>query len=180
MGIIVCATDFSKESTAVVSTAAAFSRLFGSSLELFHLFEAPAAFSPDVLDQAEVDELRASAEKASAIQAEALRAGGLDVRTSVEYGAPGDISRHARSVGADLLVVGTHGRQGAAHLFFGSVAERTIRTTPCPIVGGPFLGDRAPGRGAGGNGAEDRGRHRLLACQRSGNTGARPDGAGRD
>lgn len=118
----------------MVSTAAAFSRLFGSSLELFHLFEAPAAFSPDVLDQAEVDELRASAEKAIAIQAEALRAGGLDVRTSVEYGAPGDISRHARSVGADLLVVGTHGRQGAAHLFFGSVAERTIRTTPCPIV----------------------------------------------
>ncbi|HVV48351.1 MAG TPA: universal stress protein [Polyangia bacterium] len=134
MGLIVCATDFSNQSTAVVSTAAAFSRLFGAPLELFHLFEAPPAFSPDVLDQGVIDDLRRSAEKAIAIEAEELRAVGVDVRTYVQYGPPHDIAHHARSAGASLLVVGTHGRRGAKRLFHGSVAEHAIRETPCPIV----------------------------------------------
>jgi nucleotide-binding universal stress UspA family protein len=134
MSLIVCATDFSKESAAVVSTAASLSKLFGVPVQLLHLFEVPAAYSPDILDQEGIDELRRSAESTMATQAESLRAAGVVVRTAVEYGAPGDIAHHARAVDASLLVVGTHGRKGAAHFFLGSVAEQTIRKTPCPIV----------------------------------------------
>lgn len=134
MSIIVCATDFSEHATAVIATAARFSKLFGLPLELFHLFDAPPTFSPDVLDQAAVDQLRRSAEQAITTQAEALRTRGIEMRTSVQYGEPNDIARHARSVGASLLVVGTRGRRGAAHLFVGSVAEHAIRSTLCPIV----------------------------------------------
>jgi nucleotide-binding universal stress UspA family protein len=134
MSTIVCATDLSEQSTTVVSVAAALSKLLGAPLELFHLFEAPAALSPDVIDEAAISELRAAAEAATARQAEPLRRSGLDVRTSVAYGEPNDIVRRARSAQATLLVLGTHGRKGVAHLVLGSVAERTIRHTPCPIV----------------------------------------------
>jgi nucleotide-binding universal stress UspA family protein len=134
MSLIVCATDFSKESTAVVSTAASFSKLLGLPLQLLHLFEMPATYSPDVLDQEAISELRGEAEASMAAQAQALRAAGVVAKTSVEYGAPSDIARHARSAGARLIVVGTHGRKGAAHFFLGSVAEQTIRKAPCPIV----------------------------------------------
>jgi nucleotide-binding universal stress UspA family protein len=35
---------------------------------------------------------------------------------------------------ADLIVMGTHGRRGAARLFLGSVAARVISTAPCPVM----------------------------------------------
>jgi nucleotide-binding universal stress UspA family protein len=45
-----------------------------------------------------------------------------------------DIVRLATEVQADLIVVGTHGRRGLSHLLLGSVAERVIRTAPCPVL----------------------------------------------
>jgi nucleotide-binding universal stress UspA family protein len=40
----------------------------------------------------------------------------------------------AEQLGADLIVMGTHGRTGLAHVFLGSVAERTLRKAPCPVM----------------------------------------------
>jgi nucleotide-binding universal stress UspA family protein len=35
---------------------------------------------------------------------------------------------------ADLVVIGTHGRTGLAHLLLGSVAERVVRTCEAPVL----------------------------------------------
>jgi nucleotide-binding universal stress UspA family protein len=49
--------------------------------------------------------------------------------------APADeIVKYARSEGIDLIVMGTHGRPGVAHLLMGSVAEKVVRTAPCPVL----------------------------------------------
>jgi nucleotide-binding universal stress UspA family protein len=40
----------------------------------------------------------------------------------------------AKSEGADLLVVGTHGRSALTHLLLGSVAEKIVRTATCPVL----------------------------------------------
>ena len=40
----------------------------------------------------------------------------------------------AETFGADLIVMGTHGRTGLAHVFLGSAAERTLRQAPCPVL----------------------------------------------
>lgn len=40
----------------------------------------------------------------------------------------------ARDSQADLIVMGTHGRHGMAHLLLGSVAERVVRTSICPVL----------------------------------------------
>jgi nucleotide-binding universal stress UspA family protein len=44
------------------------------------------------------------------------------------------ITRQAESLEADLIVMGTHGLTGLAHLLLGSVAETTLREAPCPVV----------------------------------------------
>lgn len=45
-----------------------------------------------------------------------------------------EIAQLASDVEADLVVVGTHGRRGAARLFLGSVAESVVRLAPCAVL----------------------------------------------
>jgi nucleotide-binding universal stress UspA family protein len=40
----------------------------------------------------------------------------------------------ARNQHVDLIVMGTHGRTGLAHVMVGSVAERVVRLAPCPVM----------------------------------------------
>lgn len=40
----------------------------------------------------------------------------------------------AGEIGADLIVLGTHGRRGVQRLFLGSVAERVLRQAACPVL----------------------------------------------
>jgi nucleotide-binding universal stress UspA family protein len=54
------------------------------------------------------------------------------VHLGIEGGAHAIIAR-AAAVDADLILVGTHGRGGLAHLFLGSVAERVVRSAPCSV-----------------------------------------------
>ena len=44
------------------------------------------------------------------------------------------IVQYARDRNIDLIIVGTHGRPGLAHLLMGSVAEKVVRTAPCPVL----------------------------------------------
>jgi nucleotide-binding universal stress UspA family protein len=45
-----------------------------------------------------------------------------------------EIVNYAATNGIDLIVLGTHGRGGMAHLLLGSVAEKVVRTAPCPVL----------------------------------------------
>jgi nucleotide-binding universal stress UspA family protein len=44
------------------------------------------------------------------------------------------IVAYAKSHAIDVIVIGTHGRRGVEHLLMGSVAERVVRTAPCPVL----------------------------------------------
>jgi nucleotide-binding universal stress UspA family protein len=59
----------------------------------------------------------------------------LRARPIVKVGDPlRQVVEYARDESVDLIVLGTHGRSGVAHLFLGSVAERVVRTAPCPVL----------------------------------------------
>jgi nucleotide-binding universal stress UspA family protein len=58
-----------------------------------------------------------------------------DVSFEVRFGDPGsEITKYASQVGADLLVISSHGRTGISRLLIGSVAERVVRLSPCPVL----------------------------------------------
>jgi nucleotide-binding universal stress UspA family protein len=66
--------------------------------------------------------------------AEPLRTAGFAVETSVERGDPRvEIVDKATSWGADLVIVGSHGRAGIKRLLLGSVAEYVIRHASCSV-----------------------------------------------
>ena len=55
--------------------------------------------------------------------------------TGVMFGSPARaIVNYARDYAINLIVMGTHGRSGFAHLLLGSVTERVVRTAECPVL----------------------------------------------
>jgi nucleotide-binding universal stress UspA family protein len=60
---------------------------------------------------------------------------GVKLATSVVTGVASEaIGSVAKKVKTDLIVIATHGRTGLSHLLMGSVAERVVRTAPCPVL----------------------------------------------
>ena len=45
-----------------------------------------------------------------------------------------EIVKTIASEGIDLVIMGTHGRKGLEHVFFGSVAENVLRKSPVPVL----------------------------------------------
>ena len=57
------------------------------------------------------------------------------IQMAVVIGTPSrEIAHHASEIGADLIVLHSHGRTGAAHFLIGSVAELVVRYAHCPVL----------------------------------------------
>jgi len=60
---------------------------------------------------------------------------GIAVTTRMATGIPSEeVIAAARAEDSDLIVVGTKGKTGLAHVLLGSTAERVIRGAPCPVL----------------------------------------------
>jgi universal stress protein A len=138
---ILVAIDFSPTADAALAQARALADALGASLHLLHVFEDPyttAAYAPEVYAVLPPDFREHALREAIRQLDEHL--GGQEKRafggtTNVVVGSPArEIVRFAAEHGIDLIVVGTHGRSGIAHLLLGSVAERVVRTAPCMVL----------------------------------------------
>jgi nucleotide-binding universal stress UspA family protein len=64
-----------------------------------------------------------------------VREPGVECQTKTVEGNPGDeIVDYAAKIGADLIVMGSHGHSGVRRLLLGSVAEKVLHRTPCPVL----------------------------------------------
>jgi nucleotide-binding universal stress UspA family protein len=60
---------------------------------------------------------------------------GLEVKSVLRQGPPwSEIDAAAKELNAELIVMATHGRHGLARALLGSVAEKVVRTAPCPVL----------------------------------------------
>lgn len=141
--VIVVPYDFSSHARVALDEAADLARRLDAKLHLVHVVLSPTyaygfAYSPEataVVPPIDMTEVRESA-------LTALRevAKGVDVKGEVECHVVEGVSiadtlcDRVREIGGDLIVMGTHGRTGLAHVFLGSVAERTLRIAPCPVL----------------------------------------------
>jgi nucleotide-binding universal stress UspA family protein len=138
---ILLAHDFSPHAQAALDRATELVALTGARLHLVHCVVEPIlAYPASVGGMAPVPsygaELMAETRRAAETSLMEI-AGRLDFNCEchVVPGAPATaICETARKLSADLIVMGTHGRTGIAHVFLGSVAERTLRQAPCPVL----------------------------------------------
>ena len=138
---ILVATDFSEPSEAALAYGRELARNFGASLTVLNVVDniLTRAYGSDGMVLAD-SELQREIEDAARRQVDALlfeddrrdlRAVGVTVTSNSPAAA---IVTYARDVAVDLIVMGTHGRGAVAHLLMGSVAERVVRTAPCPVL----------------------------------------------
>jgi nucleotide-binding universal stress UspA family protein len=135
---ILCPVDFSEFSASVLAYAAAFAKLFGSDVTVLHVFATavpPASSATYPAWLLQVPEARKSIADELHLLMAPLASTGVTVRTHIAEGNPAaEIVRHAAEHDVDLVVMGTHGRSGFDRLTLGSVAEKVLRKSPCPVV----------------------------------------------
>ena len=138
---ILVPVDFSEHSDRATWYACELAACVGARVELLHVVEDPfvsGAWSPGVYlgPSAEILEgILTDAQNRLERAASAAASSGLRPHVVVLRGHPAQsIVEYAKACDADLIVMGTHGRTGIAHLLLGSVAERTLRTAACPVL----------------------------------------------
>lgn len=128
-------TDFSSHSGAAVDYAHQLAEKMGAELHVLHVatsLQELVQYGVGGASEAESAESYQNAWLASLLGArgnvrriEAVRVGQDVAAAIVKYAGENQI---------DLMVIATHGRTGLTHLLMGSVAEKLIRTMPCPVL----------------------------------------------
>lgn len=135
---ILCPIDFEASSNRAVGVAVDLAKVLGASLTIVHVYDAPvyaysgAPFMP-IVDTAPAIE-RAAQQMLDRVAAE-TKPRLPDVKAVLRRGrAWEEILGTAKELGADLIVMGTHGRKGLPHVLLGSVAEKVVRLSPVPVL----------------------------------------------
>jgi len=130
--------DFSTNSTRALDYAYELAKKFGASLHLVHVYEMPrmltASLDGSALAYTNVGQVEGEETERELAK---IAAGYRDVpvTTEVLFGvAPKAIAEAATTNRADLIVMGTHGHGPVLHVVMGNVAERVVRTAPCPVL----------------------------------------------
>jgi nucleotide-binding universal stress UspA family protein len=135
---ILVATDFGEAADAALVYGRALARAFGAEIQLLHVDQ-------DVRLAAGVSEFYMPADPTRQEEVDTAARARLADRSidddvkicTVLRTAPSPaaaIVDHAREDQVDLIIMGTRGRGGVAHLLLGSVAERVVRTAPCSVL----------------------------------------------
>ena len=144
---IVVATDFSAASRPAFAAALDLARRDDARLVVLHVLMPPSPFVGDDLPGSWLEleaRARRDAERRLAATVNQAERSGIATTGTLVKGVPAEvIVRVARREGANLIVLGTHGRSGLGQLFMGSVAARVLGTATCPVL-------TVRGRGRGG------------------------------
>jgi nucleotide-binding universal stress UspA family protein len=135
---ILVAHDLTESSDPVLQYALRLASSYAAvRVTVFHAYEVPSMGAPEVLvlatDWVPQVERRAR-EEVDRIVARVSQ-GSMAVAGVVHDGRPSrEIDRYAREHDVDLIVMGTHSRRGLPHALLGSIAEKVVRTAPCPVL----------------------------------------------
>ena len=139
---VLVAVDFSETSRRAMAWAFDYGQRAPCAIHLVHVIERHLSMR-DLVDTGvgglreeikEIEDVARRELEAMAPSREARESIG-PLHEHVALGKPaGEILRLADELGADMIVMGTHGHTGVERLFVGSVAQRVVRAAPCTVV----------------------------------------------
>jgi nucleotide-binding universal stress UspA family protein len=138
---ILVATDFSEPSESALAYGRELARNFGASLTVLNVVDniltrgygADGMVLADPKLQREIEAAVQQRVDALLFDEDRRTLGAVGITTTSNAPAAAIVT-YARDRAMDLIVIGTHGRGAVAHLLMGSVAERVVRTAPCPVL----------------------------------------------
>ena len=138
---LLVATDFDDASTTALAYGREMARRFSATLHVLHVVNDVGAMVvttsglPYDVSRMQLDLEQAERQRLEALVTEEDRRELGPTVVQVISPAPAHaIVAYAEDAHVDLIVMGTHGRGTMAHVFMGSVAERVVRTAPCPVL----------------------------------------------
>ncbi|HJT19294.1 MAG TPA: universal stress protein [Nitrospira sp.] len=136
IGRILLATDFSPAAKSAEAYAGSIAWSWDARLTAMTVLEFPSGMNRDYpINQQYLTERMTEASSQLALYKQRMGHRGIDVLTRIATGIPSEeIISLAQEEESELIVMGTSGRTGLAHVLLGSTAERVIRTAPCPVL----------------------------------------------
>ena len=139
--ILYC-TDFSDYARAAFDAALDLAVKYGSSLHILHVYQEPGDVAEfEVSSNIHMDWIRVAhfigAEREKKLAALEDEASGSvkNVAFKMLRGKPqAEIARYAKEVGADLVVISSHGLSGIEHAIFGGTADKIVRAVSCAVL----------------------------------------------
>ena len=132
--------DFTENSAKILPYVLSVSEKYDGMIYLLHVVEDLSNWGGGSyirhipLNQYQEDALK-GAEKALATVCEDQLPSCPNFQKSILSGDPAqEILKTIESEGIDLVIMGTHGRKGLEHVFFGSVAENVVKKSPVPVL----------------------------------------------
>ena len=138
---ILVPVDGSETSTLGLQEAIKLSKTGGATLKAIHVVNDLTLVNTAYLPQSYYDQTIAALRQGGKKVLESAQATARESGTELQIelldtvgGPAGQIIEHAKTWGADLIVMGTHGRRGLRRLALGSDAEMVLRASPVPVL----------------------------------------------
>ncbi|MBG0775707.1 MAG: universal stress protein [Desulfovibrionaceae bacterium] len=135
---ILCGVDFSEMTPVVAKHAAYLAKLTGANVVLVYVAPKLNQYAQLYVSQGDIECVvrsiaHGAKEKMKACLDEHFQ--DVEAKGKVKKGyAPEGIIETAKAEGAQLIILGTHGRKGVDRILFGSVAEKVVKTSPIPVL----------------------------------------------
>ena len=135
---ILVPTDLGEGAEEALDYACELARSFGARIHLVNVVTVPSLGVPELgvaLSGSMMDAMLADNLHGLEKLVEDRKGRAEFARPILKSGDPRDIiNETAKEIGADLIVMSTHGRRGVSRVLLGSVTELVVRSAPCPVL----------------------------------------------
>ena len=127
--------DFSENSKKILEAAGYFSGMCQAQLHVVFVVQSFDDYSGFFVPHMPVAKFEEEMVQAAEKKMEKFLEGHQNVEATVLVGdVSEEIIRHAEESGMDMIIMGTHGFKGLEKVMFASVAEKIVRSSPCPVL----------------------------------------------
>jgi nucleotide-binding universal stress UspA family protein len=127
--------DFSENSKKILEAANYLNKMCEADLNVVFVVQSFDDYSGFFVPHMPVAKFEEEMVQAAEQKMEKFLEGQKNIKSKVLVGdVAEEIIRHAEESNMDMIIMGTHGYKGLEKVMFGSVAEKVVRSSPCPVL----------------------------------------------